>query len=95
MNIARSLGDAILVPPERYSPRWWVSRTVPPAVATAEFVMATATLLRHTDLAHMKQLLTTAAVLDRSVSVTQIDPAVALAVLAITHMRSPTYEGTA
>jgi len=55
-------------------------------VATAEFAVAAATLLRHTDLAHVRYLLTTAAVLDKSVSATQIDPAVALAVLAITHI---------
>ena len=48
--------------------------------------MAAATLLRHTDLANVRYLLTTAAVLEKSVSATQIDPAVALAVLAITHI---------
>ena len=59
---------------------------MPPTVATAEFAMAAATLLRHTDLANVRYLLTTAAVLEKSVSATQIDPAVALAVLAITHI---------
>ena len=86
MNIARSLGDAILNPPARNSLRWWVSRTVPPAVATAEFVMAVATLLRYTDLGQLRHLLTTAAVLDKSVSITHVDPAVTLAVLAIAHI---------
>ena len=48
--------------------------------------MAVATLLRYTDLAQVKHLLTTAKLLDDFVSATQIDPAVALAVLAITHI---------
>lgn len=48
--------------------------------------MAAATLLRHTDLAHMRHLLTTASILERTVSATQIDPAVALAVLALSHI---------
>ena len=48
--------------------------------------MAAATLLRHTDLAQLRHLLATAAVLDRFVSATQIDPAVALAILAIAHI---------
>ena len=48
--------------------------------------MAIATLIRHTDLAQMRQLLVTANLLDRSVSATQIEPAVALAILAITHI---------
>ena len=86
MNIARSLGDAIINPPERHSPRWWVSRIIPPTVATAEFVAAVATLLRHTELRQVENLLTTAKLLDNFVSATHIDPAVTLAVLAITHI---------
>ena len=86
MNIARSLGDAIVSPPERYSLRWWASRITPPAVATAEFVAAVATLLRHTDLGQLEKLLITAKLLDNFVSATHIDPAVTLAVLAITHI---------
>ena len=86
MNIARSLGDAILNPPERYSPRWWVSRAVPPAVTTAEFAMAVATLLRHTQLRQVENLSVTAKLLDDFVSATHIDPAVTLAVLVITHI---------
>ena len=86
MNIARSLGDVIVSPPERLSPRWWVSRIVPPAVAGAEFVAAVATLLRHTGLGQLENLLITARVLDEFVSATHIDPAVTLAVLAIAHI---------
>ena len=86
MNIARSLGDAIVSPPERYSLRWWASRITSPTVTVAEFVMAVATLLRHTDLSRVDNLLTTARLLDGFVSVTHIDPAVTLAVLVITHI---------
>lgn len=86
MNIARSLGDAIINPPERYSLRWWVSHITPPTVTVAEFVMAVATLLRHTSLSRVDNLLTTARLLDGFVSVTHVDPAVTLAVLAITHI---------
>lgn len=86
MNIARSLGDAIVNPPERHSPRWWVSRIIPPTVTTAEFAAAVATLLRHTELRQVENLLTTARLLDNFVSYTHIDPAVMLAVLAITHI---------
>ena len=86
MNIARSLGDAVIIPPERYSPRWWVSRSVPAAATTAEFIMAVATLLRHTELRQTENLLTTARLLDRFVEYTHIDPAITLAVLAITHI---------
>lgn len=86
MNIARSLGDAIINPPERHSPRWWVSRIIPPTVTTAEFVAAVATLLHHTELGQVENLLTTAKLLDNFVSATHIDPAVTLAVLAITHI---------
>ncbi len=86
MNIARSLGDAIVNPPERHSPRWWVSRIIPPTVTAAEFVAAVATLLRHTELRQAENLLTTARLLDNFVSYTHIDPAVTLAVLAITHI---------
>lgn len=48
--------------------------------------MAAATLLCDTDRAHVRHLLTTASILERMVSATQIDPAVALAVLAISHI---------
>ena len=86
MNIARSLGDTIVSPPERYSLRWWASRITPPAVATAEFMAAVATLLRHTGLGQIEKLLITAKLLDDFISATHIDPAVTLAVLAITHI---------
>ena len=48
--------------------------------------MAVATLLRHTDLGQAEHLLATAKILDKTVSTTHIDPAVTLAVLAITHI---------
>ena len=86
MSFARALGDAIVNPPERHSARWWVSRIVPPAAATAEFIMAVATLLRHTELGQLEQLLVAANFLDRTVSATHIDPAVTLAALAIAHI---------
>ena len=86
MNIARSLGDAIVSPPERYSLRWWALRITSPTVATAEFVAAVATLLRHTGLGQLENLLITAKLLDDFVSATHIDPAVTLAILAITHI---------
>ena len=86
MSFARVLGDAIVNPPQRNSPRWWASRLVPPTVATAEFIMAVATLLRHTELGQLGQLLVATNLLDRAVSATHIDPAVTLAVLAITHI---------
>ncbi len=86
MSFARALGDVIVSPPERHSPRWWVSRIVPPTVSTAEFIMAVATLLRHTELGQLGQLLVAANFLDRAVSATHIDPAVTLAALAITHI---------
>ena len=86
MNIARSLTRAVVTPPERYSPRWWASRIVPPTATVAEFAMAVATLLRHTALGHAENLLTAARLLDDFVSVTHIDPAVTLAVLVITHI---------
>ena len=86
MSFARALGDAIVNPPERHSARWWASRIVPPTVSTAEFIMAVATLLRHTELGQLGQLLIVANFLDRAVSATHIDPAVTLAVLAITHI---------
>lgn len=47
---------------------------------------AVATLLRHTELRQVENLLTTAKLLDNCVSATHIDPAVTLAVLAITHI---------
>lgn len=47
---------------------------------------AVATLLRHTELRQVENLLTTAKLLDNFVSATHIDPAVTLAVLAITHI---------
>ena len=86
MNIARSLGDAIVSPPERYSLRWWALRITPPTVATAEFVAAVATLLRHTGLGQLEKLLITAKLLDDFVSATHIDPAITLAILTITHI---------
>ena len=86
MNVARLIGDAIVNPPERRSPRWWVSRIVPPTAAVAEFAMAVATLLRHTDLGRTENLLTAAKLLDNVVSATHVDPAVTLAVLAISHI---------
>lgn len=48
--------------------------------------MAVATLLRHTELGQLGQLLIATNFLDKSVSATHIDPAVTLAVLAITHI---------
>ena len=48
--------------------------------------MAVATLLRHTELGQLGQLLVAANFLDRIVSATHIDPAVTLAALAITHI---------
>ena len=48
--------------------------------------MAVATLLRHTDLGQFSHLLVAAHFLDRAVSATHIDPAVTLAVLAISHI---------
>lgn len=48
--------------------------------------MAVATLLRHTDLGQLGQLLVATNLLDRAVSATHIDPAVTLAVLAISHI---------
>lgn len=48
--------------------------------------MAVATLLRYTELGQLRQLLVVASFLDRTVTATQIDPAVTLAVLAITHI---------
>lgn len=86
MSFARALGDAIVSPPERHSPRWWASRIVPPAVSTAEFIMAVATLLRHTELGQLGQLLVAANFLDRAVSATHVDPAVTLAALVTTHI---------
>ena len=86
MNVARLIGDAIISPPARRSPRWWVSRIIPPTVTAAEFVMAVATLLRHTELGQVENLLATANLLDDFVSATQIDPAVTLAILAISHI---------
>lgn len=86
MSFARALGDAIVNPPERHSARWWVSRIIPPTVSTAEFIMAVATLLRHTELRQLEQLLVAANFLDRTVSATHIDPAVTLAALAIAHI---------
>ncbi len=86
MSFARALGDAIVSPPERHSTRWWVSRIVPPTAATAEFTMAVATLLRHTELGQLGQLLAATNLLDKYVSVTHVDPAVTLAILAITHI---------
>ena len=43
-------------------------------------------MLRHTELGQLGQLLVATNFLDRSVSATHIDPAVTLAVLAITHI---------
>ena len=86
MSFARALGDAIVSAPERHSPRWWASRIVPPAVSTAEFIMAVATLLRHTELGQLGQLLVAANFLDRAVDATHVGPAVTLAVLVITHI---------
>ena len=86
MSFARALGDAFTNPPARHSPRWWAARIVPPAVATAEFIMAVATLLRHTELGQLGHLLVAANLLDRAVTTTHIDPAVTLAVLAISHI---------
>ena len=86
MSLARALGDAIVNPPERHSPRWWVSRLVPPTATTAEFIMAVATLLRHTEIGQFGHLLAATNFLDRAVSATHVDPAVSLAVLAITHI---------
>ena len=48
--------------------------------------MAVATLLRHTELGQLGHLLVATNFLDKSVSATHIDPAVTLAVLAITHI---------
>ena len=48
--------------------------------------MAVATLLRHTELGQLGQLLVATNLLDKAVSATHIDPAVTLAVLAITHI---------
>ena len=48
--------------------------------------MAVATLLRHTDLGEFGHLLIATNILDRAVSTTHIDPAVTLAVLAISHI---------
>ena len=76
MGFARALGDAVVNPPERHSARWWASRIVPPTVATAEFIMAVATLLRHTVLGELGQLLVAANFLDRAVDATHVDPAV-------------------
>ena len=86
MSFARVLGDAIVDPPERHSPRWWAYRVIPPTIATAEFIMAVATLLRHTELGQLGQLLVATSLLDRAVSATHIDPAATLAALAITHI---------
>ncbi len=86
MSFARALGDTLVNPPARHSPRWWVSRVAPPAVTTAEFIMAVATLLRHTELGQLGHLLVAANILDRAVTTTHIDPAVTLAVLAISHI---------
>ena len=60
MSFARALGDTFINPPARHSPRWWVSRVAPPAVTTAEFIMAVATLLRHTELGQLEHLLVAA-----------------------------------
>ena len=86
MDVTRLVSDAIANPPERRSLRWWVSRIVPPTVATSEFAMAVATLLRYTDLGQAERLSATAKLLDVAVSATHIDPAVTLAVLAISHI---------
>ena len=48
--------------------------------------MAVATLLRHTELGQLGQLLVATNLLDKAVSATHIDPAVTLAVLAITRI---------
>ena len=48
--------------------------------------MAVATLLRHTELGQLGHLLVAANILDRAVTTTHIDPAVTLAVLAISHI---------
>ncbi len=74
MSFARALGDTLINPPARHSPRWWVSRVAPPAVTTAEFIMAVATLLRHTELGQLEHLLVAANILDRAVTTTHIDP---------------------
>ena len=86
MSFARALGDAIVNPPERHSLRWWVSRVAPPTAATLEFIMAVATLLRHSELGQLGHLLVATRVLDRAVTATHVDPAVTLAVLAIAHI---------
>ncbi len=48
--------------------------------------MAVATLLRHTEIGQFGHLLAATNFLDRAVSATHVDPAVSLAVLAITHI---------
>ena len=48
--------------------------------------MAVATLLHYTELGQLGHLIVAANLLDKSVSATHIDPAVILAVLAITHI---------
>ena len=48
--------------------------------------MAVATLLRHTELGQLERLLIAANLLDRAVSATNVDPAVTLAVLVISHI---------
>jgi hypothetical protein len=86
LSFARALGDAIVNPPERHSLRWWVSRVAPPTAATLEFIMAVATLLRHSELGQLGQLLVATNILDKAVATTHIDPAVTLAMVAITHI---------
>ena len=86
MSFARALGDAIVNPPEQHSPRWWISRITPPTVTAAEFAMAIATLLHHTNLGKVEHLLVAARFLDKAASATHVDPAVTLAALALAHI---------
>ena len=48
--------------------------------------MAVATLLRHSELGQLGQLLVATNILDKAVATTHIDPAVTLAMVAITHI---------